>query len=111
MRENPDRGPIFDTCDNLAESFRLHRPGLLFAARNVMEHGTVACLVYCALMVVAPVEAPSMAALPRKDNQQTISAGPPCSAKSLVQRWRSTRGWGGPGQCARCGAPRSAPGG
>ena len=58
MRENPDRGPIFDTCDNLAESFRLHRPGLLFAARDVMEHGTAACLVYCALMFAAPVEAP-----------------------------------------------------
>jgi len=37
----------------------LHRPGLLFAARDVMEHGTDACLVYCALMFAAPVEASS----------------------------------------------------
>src|ERR1700730_14499238 len=29
MRENPDLGPIFDTCDNLADSVRLHRPGLV----------------------------------------------------------------------------------
>src|SRR6516165_12312977 len=36
MRENPDRGPIFDTCDNLADSFRLHSPGLMFATRDVI---------------------------------------------------------------------------
>src|SRR5262249_9184013 len=36
MRENPDRGPIFDTCDNLADSFRLHSPGLMFAAADVI---------------------------------------------------------------------------
>src|SRR5262245_56675025 len=36
MMENPDRGPIFDTCDNLADSFRLHRPGLMFATRDVI---------------------------------------------------------------------------
>src|SRR5215467_1301443 len=105
MRENPDRGPIFDTCDNLAESFRLHRPGLLFAARNVMEHGTVACLVYCALMVVAPVEAPSMAASPRKDNQQTISAGPLGATSGLMQRWRTSTVGGLLGQCAVSSAP------
>jgi len=68
MRENPDRGPIFDTCDNLADSARLHRPGLLFAARDVMEYRTEACLAYCTLMFAAPVEAsrPSMAASPRE---------------------------------------------
>src|SRR6516162_10712589 len=68
MRENPDRGPIFDTCDNLADSVRLHRPGLLFSPRDVMEYRTAACLVYCTLIFAVPVEAsrPSMAASPRK---------------------------------------------
>src|SRR5262245_18835338 len=52
MRENPDRGPIFDTCDNLDDSIRLHRPGMMFAARDVMV------LVYCALMFAALITLP-----------------------------------------------------
>src|SRR6266849_9610135 len=41
MRGNPDQGPIFETCDNLANGDLPDHPGLMLAARITLPHFSV----------------------------------------------------------------------
>src|SRR5713101_1318290 len=41
MRGNPDQGPIFETCGNLADGDPPDHPGLMLAARITLPHFSV----------------------------------------------------------------------
>src|ERR1700730_6043521 len=41
MRGNPDQGPIFETCDNLANGGSPDHPRLMLAARITLPHFSV----------------------------------------------------------------------
>src|SRR5215469_5987457 len=89
MRENPDRGPIFDTCDNLDDSVRLHRPGMMFDARDVIEYRTAPCLVYCALMFAALITLPhfsvsSAMSLPKSAGDWASAVAPRSVRRALM---------------------------
>src|SRR5262249_12381572 len=89
MRENPDRGPIFDTCDNLADSCPPHHPSLIFAARDVIEYRTAPCLVYCALMFAALITLPhfsvsSAMSLPKSADDGASAVAPRSVRRALM---------------------------
>src|SRR5215467_4101109 len=89
MRENPDRGPIFDTCDNLADRIRLQRPDLMFAACDVKECRIAPFLVYCALMFAALITLPhfsvsSAMSLPKSADDWTSAVAPRSVRRALM---------------------------
>src|SRR5262245_31553127 len=87
MRENPDRGPIFDTCDNLADSFRLHRPGLMFATRDVITDRSPSSLLrldVCCSDHLAHFSVSSAISLPKSADDWGSAVAPSSVRRALM---------------------------